>query len=46
MRQVLSGDSLRRALAKGHGQAEAEAAVTCWQQRHLRESYGPLLGVP
>ncbi len=46
MSQVVSEDSVRRALAKGHGQPEAEAAVARWQQHHLRESYGPLLSVP
>ena len=46
MAQVASEDSVRRALAKGHGQAEAEVAVARWQQRHLQESYAPLLGVP
>ncbi len=46
MSQVVCEDSVRRALARGHGQAEAETAVARWQQRHLRESYGPLLGVP
>jgi hypothetical protein len=42
MRQVVSEDLLRRALAKGHGQAADEAAVAAWLQRHLRESYGTL----
>jgi hypothetical protein len=46
MSRVVSEDSLRRALARGHGQAEAEAQVARWQQHHLRESYGPLLSVP
>jgi hypothetical protein len=46
MSQGVSEDSVRRALAKGHGQPEAEAAVARWQQHHLRESYGPLLSVP
>jgi Transposase DDE domain group 1 len=44
MRQVVCEDSVRRALAKGHGEAAVEAAVADWLQRHLRESYGPLLG--
>jgi hypothetical protein len=42
MDQVVSEDLLRRARAKGHG----EAAVAAWLQHHLRESYGPLLSVP
>ena len=46
MDRVVSEDSVRRALAEVMARPEAEAAVTCWQQRHLRESYGPLLGVP
>jgi len=46
MGQVVCEDSVRRALAKGRGQPAAEAAVARWQQRHLRESYGPLLSVP
>jgi len=46
MGQVVSEDSVRRGLAKGHGQPEDETAVARWQQRHLRESYAPLLGVP
>jgi hypothetical protein len=46
MERVVSEDSVRKALAKGRGQAQAEAAVAAWQQRHLRESYGPLLTVP
>ena len=44
--QVAGADSLRRALAKGHGDPAAEAAVAHWQQQHLRESYAPLLSVP
>ena len=43
MDQVVSEDSVRRGLAKGHGQPEAQAAVARWQQNHLRESYAPLL---
>jgi len=46
MGQVVSEDSMRRALAKGRGQAEARQAVSAWQVHHLRESYGPLLSVP
>jgi hypothetical protein len=46
MNQVISEDSVRRGLAKGQGQPEDETAVARWQQRHLRESYAPLLGVP
>ena len=46
MGQVVSEDSLRRALAKGHGAPAVEAAVARWQQRQLRESYGPLLSGP
>ena len=46
MDQAVSEDSVRRGLAKGHGQPEDETAVAHWQQRHLRESYAPLLGVP
>ena len=45
MRQVVCEDSVRRALAKGHGETAVEVAVAAWLQRHLRESYGPLLGV-
>jgi hypothetical protein len=44
--QVAGADSLRRALAKGHGDPAAEAALAHWQQQHLRESYAPLLSVP
>jgi len=46
MGQVVSEDSVRRALAKGRGQVAAETAVARWQLQHLRESYGPLLSVP
>jgi len=37
---------VRRALAKGRAQVEAQQAVARWQIHHLRESYGPLLSVP
>ena len=46
MEQVVSEDLLRRARAKGHGEAAVEAAVAAWWQHHLRKSYGPLLSVP
>lgn len=46
MGQGVSEDLVRRAPAKGHGRAAAEAAVARWQQHHLRESYGPRLGGP
>ncbi len=46
MSQVVSEDSVRRALAKGHAQAEDRQAMIAWQVQHLRESYGPLLTVP
>src|SRR2546428_4108681 len=44
--QIASEDSLRRALAKGNTDSGAADAVALWQQRHLRQSYGPILSVP
>lgn len=46
MRQVVSEDSVRRALTKGRAQPEDRQAMTAWQVQHLRESYGPLLRGP
>jgi hypothetical protein len=46
MSQVVSEDSVRRALAKGRAQAADREAMAAWQVQHLRESYGPLLSVP
>lgn len=46
MSQVVSEDSVRRALAKGCEDETSRKAVAAWQEKHLLASYGPLLSVP
>ena len=46
MSQIVSEDSVRRALAKGRADEESKKAIAAWQEKHLLASYGPLLSVP
>ena len=46
MGRVASEDSVRQALKRSRGDEALTASVVTWQQRHLHESYAPLLSVP
>ena len=46
LQRVASEDSVRQALKRSQHDAAQTGQVVAWQQRHLHESYAPLLSVP